>query len=156
MKNNTWLKRHRWLLSGLALACLALVIVALIWIVQEHQYQLALAQYNATHPLTRTLIVNGNKITERLPYHPPADTAGPDAWGWAGWILRLLAILIPAVIGLFLHWRSRQREKRQQYLSIHKAHLGQATNRLAEAINANQELPSGVFDAYSKLRELDP
>lgn len=156
MKKNTWLKQHRWLLGGLALACLALIAIALIWIVQEHQYQLALAQYNATHPLTRILIVNGYKITEHLPYHPPADIAGPGAWDWAGWTLRLLAILAPALIGLFLNWREHQRERRQQYVRIHKAQLGHATNRLAEAINANQELPSGVFDAYSKLRELDP
>lgn len=40
-------------------------------------------------------------------------------------------------------------------LRVHKKHLDHATNKLAEAINQNQELPEGVFDAYSKLRELE-
>lgn len=156
MKRTTWLKQQRWLLSGLALACLALVIVAIIWLVQEHQYQLALAHYNATYQSSRMLKTpEGGTITEQFPYQPPADTAGPGVWGWAGWIFRLLAIVAPALIGLFFYWREHQREQRRQYLRIHKAHLDHATNRLAEAINANQELPSGVFDAYSKLRELD-
>jgi hypothetical protein len=83
------------------------------------------------------------------------DTAGPGAWGWAGWILRLLAISIPLLIGFLLYWRAH-RWQRQQQQQQHQTHLAHATNRLAEAITVNQELPSGVFDAYSKLRELDP
>lgn len=144
MKKNNWLKRHRWLLGGLLLACLALAVVLIIWIVQENQYQLALAHYNVTYPPQKLQTII-------KPPPPPIDTSGPGAWGWAGWTIRFLAIFMPALLGLFLHWR----EHRPPFLRIHKKHLDHATNRLAEAIGQNQELPQGVFDAYSKLRELE-
>jgi hypothetical protein len=159
MQNITWLKQYRWLLGGLALACLALIIIAIIWGIQEHQYQLALTQYHAA--LSSNTQSTGNtdqgQHTSSSPnpfLHPPVDTAGPGAWGVAGWIFRLLAITIPMLIGFLLYWRESHWQRQQQQ-QTHKAHLAHATNRLAEAITVNQELPSGVFDAYSKLRELD-
>ncbi|GEM_PF-2184641 len=158
MKNTIWLKQYRWLLGGLALACLALIIIAIIWGIQEHHYQLALAQYHAGLS-SNTQICNETPCLHSSgnnPFnHPPVDTAGPGAWGVAGWIFRLLAITIPMLIGLLLYWRESHWQRQQQQQK-HQAHLAHATNRLAEAINANQELPSGIFDAYSKLRELDP
>lgn len=146
MKKNNWLKRHRWLLGGLLLACLVLAAVLIIWAIQAHQYQLALANYNATYPPPPQGVVY---LQSNPP--PPVDTSGPAAWGWTGWAIRLLVIFIPALLGLFLHWR----EHRPPFMHVHKKHLDHATDRLAEAIGQNQELPQGVFDAYSKLRELE-
>ncbi|HEY7347100.1 MAG TPA: hypothetical protein VH599_02180 [Ktedonobacterales bacterium] len=146
MRKNTWLKEHRWLLGGLLLACLALAIVLIIWAVGAHQYQLALAHYNATYPPPKQAV---DVLIPNPP--PPIDTSAPGAWGWPGWTIRTLAVFLPALLGLFLHWR----EHRPPYMRIHKKHLDHATNKLAEAIGVNQELPEGVFDAYSKLRELE-
>ncbi len=160
MKQNTWFKHHRWLLSSPLLACLALAIILTLWRVQAHQYQLALAEYNATHSKTITLTIPppppgtsspGTIIVPNPDYHPPIDTSGPGAWGWPGWTMRILAVFVPALLGIFLHWR----EHRLAYIRIHKKHLDHATNKLAEAIGENQALPEGVFDAYSKLRELE-
>jgi hypothetical protein len=151
MKKNTWLIQHRWLLGGLLLACLALAIILTIWAIDAHQYQLALAHYKATYQPFAYRTISGRLVCVPLPFQPPVDTSGPGAWGWFGWTMRVLAIALPAALGVLLHWR----EHRQQYVRIHKQHLDHATNRLAEAIGENQELPEGVFDAYSKLRELE-
>lgn len=156
MKKNTWLYRNRWLLGGLLLACLALAIILSLWAAQAHQYQLDLAHYLATNHKTISVVIHneGKKetfIIDNPSYHPPVDTTGPGFWGWSGWTIRILAIFVPALMGLYLHWR----EHRQQYMRVHKKHLDHATNRLAEAIGENQQLPEGVFDAYSKLRELE-
>jgi hypothetical protein len=155
MKKNNWFIRNRWLLGGLVLACLALAIILTIWAAQAHQYPLTLAQYNATHPKTISVIVPGHPqktfVINNPDYHPPIDTTGPGFWGWSGWTIRILAVFVPALLGLFLHLR----EHRPQYVRIHKKHLDHATNKLAEAIGQNQELPEGVFDAYSRLRDLE-
>lgn len=150
----TWLKHYRWLLGGLLLTCLALAAILIIWAIGAHQYQLALADYVATHAKMISIPRpqgGGTLVVSNPSYQPPLNTSGPDAWGWAGWTTRLLAICLPISFGLVLHWR----EHRQQFVRIHKKHIDHATNRLAEAIGINQELPEGVFDAYSKLRELD-
>ncbi len=146
MKKNNWLKRYRWLLYGILLACLALAVVLIVWATQAHQYQLALADYHAAYPPPP------QGVSQLIPNPPPpVDTSGPDAWGPGGWTIRLLVIFMPALLGVFLHWR----EHRPPSVRIHKKHLDHATDRLAEAIGQNQELPQGVFDAYSKLRELE-
>lgn len=156
MKKHTWVQERRWLLGGLLLAALALTAIVILWAVQAHQYQLDLAHFTATHqPIT---IIhqrpNGPPLKETVipPGHPPVDTSGPGAWGWTGWILRVLAILVPALAGILLDWRQR----RQHYMIVHKTHLEHATSKLAEAIVTQQNMPEGVFDAYSKLRELEP
>lgn len=154
MKKNTWFKRNRWLMGGLLLACLALAIILVVWAAQAHQYQLTLAHYIATTPKTITIpLPNGSGTTNisNPAYSLPRDTSGPGAWGWFGWAIRLLAILAPALLGWFLHWR----EHRPPYVRIHKKHLDHATNKLAEAIGENQQLPEGVFEAYSRLRDLE-
>lgn len=152
MKRISWLKQHRWLLSGILLACLALAVILISWGIAEHQYHLALAHYNATYRPTITITTTlGRTKTIPNPYFPPRDTFGPDAWGWSGWLIRLFAIFAPLLLGFLLHWW----ERRPSYVRVHKKHLDHATNKLAEAINQNQELPEGVFDAYSKLRELE-
>ncbi len=151
MEKNIWLKQHRWLLGGLLLACLALASILTIWAVEAHQYQLALAQYNAAYTPLIERIISGRLEHLPNPYLPPLDTSGPAAWGWLGWTTRLLAVFLPALLGLSLHWR----EHRLSYVRVHKKHLDHATTKLAEAIGENQELPEGVFDAYSKLRELE-
>jgi hypothetical protein len=153
MKKNTWFRRNRWLLGGLLLACLALAITLVIWAVQAHQYQLTLARYIATTPKTISIpSPDGGGIIVRNPaYNLPTDTSGPVAWGWSGWTIRLLAIFAPILPAWFLHWR----EHRPPYVRIHKKHLDHATNKLAEAIGENQQLPEGVFEAYSKLRDLE-
>src|SRR5690349_13940724 len=103
MKKNNWLTRHRWLLGGLLLACLALAAVLIVWAIQAHQYQLALADYSAAYPPPP------QGVSQLIPNPPsPVDTSGPAAWGWAGWTIRLLAIFLPAVLGLFLHWREHR------------------------------------------------
>lgn len=156
MQKSTWLKRHRWLLGGILLACLALAVVLISWGIAAHQYQLALAHYNAAYRPTIIITTTPDQvpgITKTIPnpYFPPRDTSGPDAWDWSGWLIRLLAIFAPLLLGFLLHWW----EHRPAYVRVHKKHLDHATNKLAEAINQNQELPEGVFDAYSKLRELE-
>ncbi len=155
MNRRLWLQQHRWLLAGMLLGCIVLLAILTIWGVQAHQYQLALAHYTAT--LHQSQQPSGPDYglpkTPPTPPGPPVDTSGPGAWGWSGWIIRLFALLIPLSLGLLLQWWE---QRRRQYVLIHKAHLDHATNRLAEAIGVNQELPTGVFDAYSKLRELEP
>lgn len=156
MKKDTWFMRNRWWVGGLALAILALAIIITIWVAQTHQFQLDLAHYIATNHKTITVTIHeeGRNVTLTLDnpdYHLPVDTTGPGSWGWGGWTIRLLAIFVPAALGLLLHWR----EHRKHFVSIHKKHLDHATSKLAEAIGENQQLPEGVFDAYSKLRELE-
>ncbi len=153
MKKNTWFTRNRWLLGGLLLAGLALAGILGLWAIQAHQYQLTLAHYIATTPKTITIVAPGGR-SATLPnpaYSLPRDTSGPTSWGWSGWTTRLLLMFVPALLGWFFHWR----EHRQPYVRIHKKHLDHATNKLAEAIGENQQLPQGVFDAYSRLRELE-
>ncbi len=150
-----WREQRRWLLGGLLLAALALIIIALLWAVQAHQYQLALANYNATHrpiQLPPNLADKTHPGTLNFPGQPPVDTSGPDGWGALGWTVRLLAIFLPALLGLALDWR----ERHQRVIHTQKTHLEHATSKLAEAITADPRLPESVFDAYSKLRELEP
>ncbi|HLV98117.1 MAG TPA: hypothetical protein VKT82_05515 [Ktedonobacterales bacterium] len=153
MKKNTWFRRNRWLLGGLLLAGLALAIVLVVWAAQAHQYQLTLAHYIATTPKTITIPSpgGGGTTVPNPTYSLPTDTSGPGTWGWSGWAIRLLAIFAPVLLGCFLHWR----EHRPPTMRIHKEHLDHATNKLAEAIGENQQLPQGVFDAYSRLRDLE-
>jgi len=154
MTQKHWLKQHQWWLGGLTLTCISLTVILIIWAVQAHQYQLALAHYNATYQHIISLPSPHGPLPgpNPTPYHPPVDTSTPVAWGWGGWLIRLFALLAPALTGVALYWR----QQRQHYIRIHRAQLDHATNKLAEAIGANQELPTGVFDAYSKLRELEP
>lgn len=155
MKKGTWFKRNRWWLGGLILAVLALAIIITLWVAQAHQFQLDLAHYLATNHKTITVAIPRDGgvetfIIDNPDYHPPIDTTGPGYWGWGGWTIRLLAIFVPALLGFFLYWREHD-----QYVSVHKKHLDHATSKLAEAIGENQQLPEGVFDAYSRLRELE-
>ena len=152
MARNTWLKARKWLIGGIALALLALAVVLIMWAVQYHDYQLALAHYNATYkPYILLKLPPNSTLQVAQPYLPPQDTSGPAAWGWLGWSLRLLAILAPLALGLFLDWRAR----RQVFLRIHHHELGEATARLAEAISTNRDQSTGVIDAYSKLRDIE-
>jgi hypothetical protein len=151
MKKNIWFKRNRWLLGGLLLTCLALAIILSIWAAEAHQFQLALAHYNATYqPTIKVTFSPGGERYIPNPYLPPKDATGPGYWGWFGWIIRILALCVPISLGWFLHWREHY-----QFVRVHKTHLDHATNKLAEAIGQNQELPEGVFDAYSRLRDLE-
>lgn len=160
MKKTTWIQERRWLLGGLLLAALALVAMLILWAVQAHHYQLALAQYTATHqPVVLThQLPNGQTLQETVipPGHPPVDNSNPAGWGWLGWTLRLLAIVAPALAGILLDWRLDRRQRQQRHAEARQAHLEHATTKLAEAIVTRQSLPEGVFDAYSKLRELEP
>ncbi len=151
MARNTWLTTHKWLISGIALALLALAAILILWAIQSHDYQLALAHYNATYKPLALPLPNGQTVFDTSNYHPPQDTSGPAAWNWPGWTLRLLAVFVPLALGLSLHWRAR----RQVFLRIHHQELGAATDRLAEAIIANRDQSTGVIDAYSKLRDLE-
>jgi hypothetical protein len=154
MKKDTWFKRNRWWVGGLILAVLVLAAIVTVWVAQAHQFQLDLAHYLATNHKTITVPLPdrpGTLTINNPDYHLPVDTTGPGYWGWDGWTIRLLAIFAPALLGLFLYWR----EQRIHFVSIHKKHLDHATNKLAEAIGENQQLPEGVFDAYSRLRELE-
>jgi len=155
MTRKLWLKQHQWLLAGVLLACLALVVVFIIWAVQAHQYQLTLADYNATlHQTNQSTGLPGNRASGSftLPSYPPRDASGPWAWGFSGWAIRLFAILAPLLPCILLQ---RREQRQQRYLRIHKVHIDHATNKLAEAIGINHDLPESVFDAYSKLRELE-
>lgn len=49
MARNTWLTAHKWLIGGIVLALLALAAILILWAIQHHNYQLALAHYNATY-----------------------------------------------------------------------------------------------------------
>ncbi len=151
MRGNIWLNQRRWLLGGLGAATLALAVILLIWAIQAHEYQLALAHYNATYHPFQELHLSQRTILTPIPYRPPADTSGPNAWGLGGWSIRLLAILLPMLTGVLLDWRHRSKH----YMRVHKTQLGHATSKLAEAIGANQALPDEVFEAYSRLRELE-
>ncbi len=160
MKKTTWIQERRWLLSGLLLAALALAAMLILWAVQAHHYQLALAQYTATHQPTVIThqLPDGQTLKETVipPGHPPVDNSNPAGWGWLGWTLRLLAIVVPALAGILLDWRLDRRQRQQRRAEAQRAHLEHATTKLAEAIVTRQSLPEGVFDAYSKLRELEP
>ena len=160
LKKSTWIQERRWLLGGLLLAALALAAIVILWAVQAHQYQLALAHFTATHQPITILhqLPDGKTFTQTItpPGQPPVDNSNPAGWGWIGWTLRLLAILVPALAGIILDWQLDRRHRRQRAAQVQKAHLEHATSKLAEAIVTQQSLPEGVFDAYSKLRELDP
>jgi hypothetical protein len=151
MARNTWIKTRKWLIGGIALALGALALVLIIWAIQYHDYQLALAHYNATYKPLVLPLPNGKTVLDTSNYHPPQDFSGPAAWGWLGWSIRLLAILVPFALGLFLDWRAR----RQVFMRIHHQELGEATARLAEAISTNRDQSTGVIDAYSKLRDIE-
>jgi hypothetical protein len=152
---HTWRAQRPWLLGGLLLASLALVIIALLWAIQAHQYQLDLANYNATHQpiqLPTSVSERTGSGTLNFPGQPPIDTSGPDGWGAFGWTIRLLTIVLPALLGVALDWRAHH----QRVIHTQKTHLAHATSKLAEAITADPGLPENVLDAYSKLRELEP
>lgn len=160
MKKSTWIQERRWLLGGLLLAALALIAILILWAVQAHQYQLALAHFTATHQPVVVIhqLPSGQTLKETVipPGHPPVDSSNPADWGWPGWTLRLLAMIVPALAGILLDWRLDRRQRLQRHAQIQQAHLEHATSKLAEAIVTRQSLPEGVFDAYSKLRELEP
>jgi hypothetical protein len=151
MARNTWLKARKWLIGGITLALLALAAILIIWTIQYHDYQLALAHYNATYKPYILLKLPNGTLPVAQPYLPPSDTSGPAAWGWIGWTIRLLVVLAPLALGFFLDWR----ERRQVFLRIHHQELGEATNKLAEAITTNRDQSTGVIDAYSKLRDIE-
>jgi hypothetical protein len=148
---HTWLTAHKWLIGGSALALLALAVVLILWAIHHHDYQLALAHYNATYQPFISLKLPNGTLQVAQPYLPPQDTSGPAAWGWPGWAIRLLAVFAPLVLGLFLDGHAR----RQQFLRIHHHELGEATNKLAEAIATRRDQSTDVIDAYSKLRDIE-
>ena len=151
MARSTRLKERKWLLGGIVLALLALAAILILWAVQFHNYQLALAQYNAAYKAILLPLPRNTSVPNLPPYDPPQDASGPAAWGWLGWSLRLLELLAPLALGFALDWRAR----RQQFLHIHHQELGEATARLAKAITDNRNQHSGVIDAYSKLRDIE-
>ena len=76
MARTTWLKARIWLIGGIALALLALAVVLIIWAIQYHDYQLALAHYNATWLVARHGYRTPNQIRAeqcRLAECPPAN-----------------------------------------------------------------------------------